>query len=140
MKRATFALSIVLSLLSCDEDETQVSCGGEVIFLEENSAIISDPYQIISARIDETCLEIVVSAGGCDGQSWQGKLFVFPEESLSSQPKKQVEFSLEDKELCEALVQRTFSFDLSGISGSVDVIINLTGWSEALSLQARTSE
>jgi len=139
MKNLLVSLIVLsVTLISCGDDPIVADCNAP-IFLEEDSAIISDPFQITSAVIDGNCLEIEVGAGGCDGDSWEGKLFVFPLVAESLPPQVSVEFSLKDEELCEAYIRRTFSFDLSGLYDISDrVIVNLNGWDGTLLLEDQT--
>ena len=136
MKNSIVSLLMVLLLMSaCENDPVTTGCERPV-FLDENSAIISDPFQVTSAIINGNCLEIEVGAGGCDGDSWEGKLFVFPLVAESLPPQVTVEFSLRDEELCEAYIRRIFSFDLSELYNiSESVIVNLRGWDGTLLLE-----
>jgi len=137
MKNPILPLLFALAFLSCEDEQTLATeCGANPIFLEEPSAIISDPFQVTSASINGTCLEVEVSAGGCNGESWTGKLFIFPRATRPIPPQINVEFDLSNPELCEAFVWKTFSFDLSILLGTYKgVAIRLAGWDEILLLE-----
>lgn len=126
----------VLLFASCEDElsnDLTSDCGLQPTYLEEDGAIISDPFQITSATMSGNCLEIEVMSGGCDGQSWEGQLFVFPEVAESYPPQVGVQFSLKDEELCEAAIRKTFTFDLSGLYEISDrVIIHLDAWEESI--------
>lgn len=138
MKKSLFIIIVfVLTLWACEDQLPTVadpsSCGALPHYLEENSAIISDPYQVVSASMSGSCLTLEVSAGGCDGASWEGELFIFPDVAESYPPQIQSEFSLTDRELCEALVKKQFVYDLTDVGKIADkVYIHLVGWQEPL--------
>lgn len=139
MKNLLLGLVLLVLFTSSCEDEKVTSDCTQPIYLKEESAIISDPFQITSAVINGNCLEVEVGAGGCDGESWESNLFVFPLVAESLPPQVSVEFSLKDEELCEAYIRKSFSFDLSGLySISESVIVNLNGWEELLLLENRS--
>ena len=139
MKNTLVLLGILLAIVvGCEDEPTLVSDCAAPTFLEEDGAIISDPFQVSDARLNGTCLEIDVAAGGRDGESWGGQLFVFPSVAESLPPQVTVEFALDDKELCEAAIQKTFSFDLSGLFRIDDrVIVRLNGWDGLLLLESQ---
>lgn len=138
MKKSFFIISVfVLTIWACEDQLSAMAdpsaCGSFPHYLKENSAIISDPYQVVSASISGPCLTLEVSAGGCDGASWEGELFIFPDVAESYPPQIQGEFTLTDRELCEALVKKQFVYDLTEVGKIADkVYIHLAGWQEPL--------
>lgn len=114
-----FFFSLGLALFSaCSEDDMSSDCGPEVILSSNYPSIQTDPYTVVSAAIEDTCLEVTISASGCDGQQWEAALYgaegviqVFP-------PTFPIKLSFSDTEDCEAIVQKTFSFDLSSLTDS----------------------
>ena len=142
MKNYLLLIGMLLAaVVGCEDEIPNISDCAAPIYLNESGAIISAPYQITAAQMNGTCLEVEVSASGCDGESWNGRLFVFPDVAESLPPQVTVEFGLENQELCEALVRQTFSFDMSGLFQIDDrVIIRLQGWEEQLLLESRPVE
>lgn len=75
----------------------------------------ADLLTIQSAEISGDCLTIKFGAGGCDGKSWEVKLFDSGEVLYSDPPQRNIRLSLRNKELCEAYLTREISFDLSAL-------------------------
>lgn len=74
-----------------------------------------DMLTIQSAEITGDCLKIKFGAGGCDGKSWEVKLFDSGEVLYSDPPQRNIRLSLRNKEMCEAFITREISFDVSAL-------------------------
>ncbi|GAB4232992.1 MAG: hypothetical protein Tsb0034_06040 [Ekhidna sp.] len=123
----------VLLMFGCEEELPIGECGKKAIFMEEDGTVISDPFQITAARIEDKCLAVEVTAGGCDGESWEANLFIYPLFAESYPPQGGAILSFKDEELCEAAIKRTFYFDLSALDQVSDrVILSIDGYDEAL--------
>ncbi len=133
-------LIVLLTLFNACEEETLPSSNCD-FFVEldankyENGA--SSFYQIISAEINDYCLEIKYSSSGCSGESWTEEM-VDAEAILESFPiQRNFKMLLENNEVCAAVFTKTVSFDLTPIQieGYSKIIINIHGLENSLLYQ-----
>lgn len=75
----------------------------------------SDALTIQDAKITGDCLNIRFGASGCDGKSWEVKLYDSGEVLYSDPPQRNIRLSLRNKEMCEAYLTREISFDVSAL-------------------------
>lgn len=146
MKTNLSCLFVVLSLFFSCEEETDNSDENVMIdptncdfttIVDANdyaSAIESDELSIHSMQIEDECLSITYSAGGCDGESWETRL-IDSGEILESFPiQRNLIFELVDNEACEAFITKTTSFDISELKEGYDeVILNITNVDKSIS-------
>lgn len=93
----------------------------------------SNNYQIINAGITGACLEVEIYSGGCDGSTWKVDLYDMNAIAESHPMQRYLKISLKSSELCNAMVTKKISFDLSSLQVDDDrVILNLKGWEEGL--------
>ena len=87
-------------------------------------------YSIISAGIEDDCLSIQIESGGCDGNSWVPELIDSGSIAESSPEQRSITLGLTNTEPCDAIVLRTYTFELTPlrISGSNAIILRLTDW------------
>jgi len=125
---------VLLSVFNACEDEAIVAtgeCGPLAIISDEFDSKESDDFTITSVALDGACLSIEVSAGGCDGESWTAELLIAEMVALSYPPQVGIRLVLDDDELCEAFIRRTFQFDLSALDEISDrAYVRLQGWEE----------
>lgn len=133
MIRITWLLLLVSLALGCKDESINGACGPKIIITEEEGTIISDPYQVTSAFIENDCLAIEIVAGGCNGNSWEATLFMSPLLAESLPPQASLQMALKDQELCEAAISRIFYFDLQPLENIANpIILHLIGWEEPI--------
>ncbi|MEM9920234.1 MAG: hypothetical protein AAF990_19215 [Bacteroidota bacterium] len=116
MKRFALFLSLALAVSSCSKDDDTASsqCMFDVVFSAQQFVNgPSDELRINHLTVENDCLTIVFSAAGCTGDTWKINL-VDSESSLDTDPaRRSLRLVLKNDELCEALVRKEVSFDLS---------------------------
>lgn len=85
------------------------------------------PLTIQSLNIEGDCLKIQFSASGCDGESWEVKL-IDSGTILDSDPAQRgLRLSLENKEICQAVISKEVSFDISNLKdGGNQILLNFS--------------
>ena len=119
-KVSKFLLLLVatIGMTSCwndnDNDEAQTQCDQLVLISSETFISASaDPLFVHSVEIDDDCLLISFSASGCDGNTWEVEL-IDSDVIMESQPhQRNLRLSLLNLELCDAVISKTISFDVS---------------------------
>lgn len=133
-----FGLILCLLLCSCNDDDDDVpfesACDKfTTINHEKFKNVNPENYTIVSAKIDSDCLEIVLSSGGCDGNSWNVELIDADRIAETLIEQRDLIISLTNHELCNAIIQKTFSFDLTPIrTNQNQLILNLEKWGEQI--------
>lgn len=134
MKKILLLTVIGLSFLNCSNDdnndnETQSSCDFEtLISAEQYTNAPSDELTINSVELNTNCLEVNISSSGCDGDSWNLELIdsgdvIFQTITVEpSEPStggdlaiRRLKLVLENNEECQALITRTFTFDITNL-------------------------
>ena len=86
-----------------------------------------DELEVIDVQLEGDCLLITFSAGGCDGNSWKFKLIDSEEIMESNPPQRNLRLSLENEELCKAIVTKSIAYNVSSLRIDVDKIkLNIT--------------
>ena len=122
MKIRKFSLGIILVITfftSCSNDDdsnNSITCDfTTLISSEEYANASSDKLTINSLEIIENYLKINFSSSGCSGDTWELKL-IDSEAILESNPaQRNLRLSLKNEELCEALITKELSFDISNL-------------------------
>ncbi len=111
----TLALLFLLTAISCEkDDETEHDCDGQVIVDSELYKTAPKDYVTINTmEIEGDCLNINFSSSGCSGDSWIVKLVDADVVMESNPPQRNLVFSLKNEELCEAVITKDISFDIS---------------------------
>ena len=123
----------------CDEDEVQSSPCDQMVVVDNgffNSAE-SDTFTYQNAEIVENCLNVTVSASGCDGSTWSMVLVDSGSVAESLPEQRFLKFVFTNNEECLAVISQQRSFDLSNIqvTGSNEIILNIEGFPESLTYQ-----
>lgn len=131
MKRILFLTLMVLTILSCskdDDNENPVNCDFDTLISTEQYANApSDQLTINSLEINNDCLKISFSSGGCTGDTWELKLIDSEEILESYPPQRNLRLSLKNEELCEAYITKEFTFDISSLQVDGNKVqLNLT--------------
>jgi len=135
--------TLFLSLLTfgaCDSDGNTPASSEICDFMVEISsseygATTTTNYTIEDVQINQDCLVIQLSSSGCDGESWVVQLFDSGAIAESFPEQRFIALDLNNEEECDAVISRTYSFELTPlrISESGEVILNLDGWNGLIS-------
>jgi len=132
------SVTVLAIILACSQDEgepvMQVSCDREsVISNEKYESAPSDPLTIHGLAINDDCLKINFSSSGCDGDTWKPELVVSEAILFSLPPQRNLRLSLENDEMCEAIVTKEISFDISNLkAGGTEVRLNISNSDESI--------
>ena len=137
MKKILFFTLIGLTILSCsndDDNENPVNCDFEtVISTEQYANAPSDQLTINSLDINDNCLKINFSSGGCSGDTWVLKLIDSGDILESLPPQRNLRLSLKNEELCEAYITKEIIFDISNLQvDGNQVQLNITNGDESI--------
>ena len=119
MKKTLILIFIGIGILSCsndDDNENQNNCDFETIInIEQYKNAPSDQVEINSLEINDDCLKINFSSGGCDGDTWELKLIDSEDILESNPPQRNLRLSLKNDELCEAYITKELTFDITNL-------------------------
>ncbi|MEM1257609.1 MAG: hypothetical protein AAGC45_02960 [Bacteroidota bacterium] len=122
--------SITTSCNSDDNDPISEVCDFLGV-VDDNQINTVNPqtYVIQSVEVTGSCLQVELSSGGCDGNSWEVRLFGSSEVEASLPPKREIGIRLDNSELCEAFITKTYSFELTPFQvGGESIILILQDW------------
>ena len=128
---------LLITLLSifnaCEDDDLRTSCGPIAVITDDLTTRPTDSYSISAVSFEGMCLSIEIGAGGCDGESWSAELLAAQALILPYPPQVNLKLILDDDEMCEAFIQKTYQFDLSSLNEIGDrLILRLDGWDELI--------
>lgn len=119
MNKILILLILGIALFSCSSDDTnekQNNCDLKtIISTEDYIKAPSNFLTINSLEINNNCLKVNFSAGGCNGDTWEVKLIDSGEILESGIPQRNVRLSLKNEELCEAYITKELTFDISNL-------------------------
>lgn len=131
-------LIISISFISCDNDDEQTNinetnCGQFAIV--DNDLFESEPnanFQILSAAINNDCLELNVSSGGCSGETWTVELYDSENIAESLPVQRFLRLDMINLEVCNAIVNQIYTFDLTPIQTEQEseILLNIEGWED----------
>ena len=129
--------SLLLMNFQCDdEDDVQLSTCDFAVVLDNSiyETIESDFYSLTTAEIDGDCLNVNISASGCDGSTWVLTLVDSEDIAESMPPQRYLKLALANNEVCLAVFNKEQSFDLTGlkIAGVSEVLLNIEGFSGSI--------
>lgn len=131
---------LIFFVIGCSSDDDGLTsdsiCGqeAEIISSEPFDSINTSNYSITDVQLTGDCLEISISASGCDGESWESYFYsvdafyaVFPRQRVAK-------LELINNEACLAVIEATKAFDLKPfqLEGQSDVRITISGWDQQL--------
>ncbi len=129
MKRIVI-LVLLIMVMGCsnDDDTTQSNCDFDtVVNAEQYLNAPSDQLFITSISIENSCLEINFSSSGCSGDSWEIKLIDSEDIFESNPPQRNLRLSLKNEELCDAVITKELTFDISNLQVEGNqVLLNIT--------------
>lgn len=114
------------AIVSCKDDDPSINCDDQAVISDsEISTATRDQLVINSLEINGDCLLISFSASGCDGDSWVVRLIGSELVLESLPPQRGMLLSLDNDELCEAVITREVSFDITPTRvGSTSIWLN----------------
>ena len=132
MKKILILTIIGIAVLSCsdnDDNGNSNNCNfSSIVSAEQYENAPSDQLTINNLEINGDCLVINFSASGCDGNIWIVKL-IDSEQILESNPiQRNLRISLENNEDCNAVPNKTLTFDISNLQIQDDnrIYLNIT--------------
>jgi hypothetical protein len=149
MKRIIYFLTAIMILGSSCQDEADTivpadngendntliinTCDEKAILTEVVITKASDEYWLKDVRLNGDCLAIDIAYGGGCGNS-EADLFGIYRHVGSQTPQVDLIFMFEDNDLCEALIQKTFQYDLTPLRSEFMNVIELyfPGWDEII--------
>lgn len=109
-----FATILGCSSTTYDDDDANQKCSATIIDNERYNNAISDSFEIIEINPENNCLKITLRYGGGCGEV-KAEL-VDSGDILESDPgQRNLRVIFDDNDDCEALIQKDFSFDISGL-------------------------
>lgn len=128
--------SLLLLNFQCDEDDVKINPCDEYVILDNQTYATaeSDFYAVLTATIEADCLEVSISASGCDPNNWELTLVDSENIAESMPPQRFLKLSLITNEACLAVFDKTESFDLKAlrIDGMNEVVLNIENFPELL--------
>lgn len=139
MKKTIFAFSFIFIFLqSCsgsDDDLYLDSVCDQVTVVNNHRfrSTSSQGYSIKSIGLTGDCLEVEIESGGCGGSTWKVELIDAGSVAESSPEQRNLKIFLDNQELCNMVVIKTYTFDLRPVrTGNNVVLLNLEGWEEPI--------
>lgn len=133
---------LLLLISSCSDDEcpsNSISCGisGVVVANQTLNAIQTNNYQIQSVILTGNCLEVTISASGCNPDDWTMNIFSDTATFSTFPLQRFAKIEVNTNQDCLAAFQKTATFDLQPfqIEGQDSVIIVLEGWNTPINYQ-----
>jgi hypothetical protein len=129
---------IIISLLSCSEsdDDLYLDSNCDHITIVDNDLyknIQFDDYLIRSVQLTGDCLEVEIESGGCSGNTWKVDLIDAGRVLESHPEQRDLKISLDNQEICNLIIIKTYTFDLRPIQTRKNVILlNLEGWDDQI--------
>ena len=125
-----FAFCCLYSLSACSGDDSGSKACDENVLIDavffENGPSMS--LGITKMEINQDCLKISFNSSGCNGDTWIVKLVDSGEVTQTTPPQRTLRLSLSSEEICEAIVEKIISFDLTSIQiqGSNKVLLKIS--------------
>ncbi len=137
MKKLALALLWLPLLLACSKNEqhAHLSAGANTVVIdsERYAHATGDPFTFESVKISGDEIQITIRYGGGCREVYAG-LVDGGSVAYSNPPQRTMKMILDDRDGCEALMKKMFSFDLKPIrlQGTNKVQLRLDGWGETL--------
>ena len=150
MKKSTYLFGLVLILflgvffVSCDflddhiKNPVTTTCDKSAV--EDATRfhqVSTNNYTITNVVLNGHCLEIAIASSGCDPDNWTMNLIGAMSLAAVSPPHVGVKVELVNNEVCQAVFQKTVSFDLTDFQwvGQNQVQLNIDGWNTPILYQ-----
>lgn len=119
-------------------DPLTYACDQKVVVSSDQfeDATTSD-FVFTDYSITEGCLELAYSTSGCDGSTWTVELIDSGSVMESYPPQRNIKMVLDNQELCQAVIRKETSFDISSlqVEGTDKVILHLENFDEDISYE-----
>ena len=123
----------------CDEDDIQSSPCDQMVVIDDGfyNSSVSSEFMFQSAEIIENCLNVSISASGCDSSTWSMVLVDSGAVAESLPEQRFLKFVFTNDEVCLAVFSQERSFDISNlqVEGSNEIILNIEGFPESITYQ-----
>ena len=119
----------LLAISACSSDDNTTSNCDQITIIDSNQYKNSpnDQLTVNSLEINDNCLKINFSSGGCSGDTWVLKLIDSEAILESNPPQRNLRLSLKNIELCEAYITKEITFDINKLQVVGNrVLLNLT--------------
>lgn len=134
MKMFLSGLLFLPLLFSCEREEEITCTALPIIDQQRYQDSSSDHYSFSSVAITGDCLTFNLQASGCSGEQWEVALL--DAGILASTPEihRFLKVELQNSEDCEALLESSYSFNLSGlqVKGESELVLDLEGLQQEL--------
>lgn len=135
---------VAFCLLSCeksDPDTPRELCGSAIIIDADRVNDPSDGFGLLEASVEGKCLTVTIATTGCSAQGWELDLVTSGNiaESLPTQSGARLIFTnpAAGGITCQAEIQETYVFDLSGYltEGALPTRFTLDGTDRVLEIE-----
>ena len=132
-----FLCILIYSCNSNDENSTiHQNCDSisEIVSEDDFNSISTSNYDIIGVELISDCLEITFRSNGCGTELWEENLYSVDAFYTVFPLQRSVKMQLRNEELCEALFQKSISFDLTPfqIKTQSEIPLNIYGWNKQI--------
>ena len=123
---------------SCAESEgpgDTLVCGVPVVVNDQlYDELKSDPHEISDVTIDGDCLQMTLTASGCDGDTWEMMLIGSSMVAESLPEQRYLRLSFRQTEACLAVISKEVKFDITPfqIQNEGVLIIHIQGYEETI--------
>ncbi len=140
MKKITFLSTLILFVVAtfgCEKKNEVADipkCDYDVIISREKfESAKSSGFTINDLKIDNNCLKVNLSSGGCDGSTWVFELIDSGILLESNPAQRNLFLSLKNEELCNAYITKEVTFDVSELkAGNDKVFLNITNTDDSI--------
>ncbi|SNT20644.1 hypothetical protein SAMN05421640_2853 [Ekhidna lutea] len=121
-------------LISCSSDEPKKLASHTTVVISESlyNQTKTDNYTIEEAVIVGDSLKVTLQSSGCDGSEWAVKLVDSGAIAESYPVQRFAKIALENTELCDAIVTKEYSIDITPLRVEDQLYLNLEGWETQL--------
>ena len=132
-----FCFAVLLMNTQCDEDDVNVELACDQIVVVDDGfyeSATTDTFTPVNAIIDGVCLNIMVSASGCDGSTWSMVLVDSGGVAESLPEQRFLKLVFTNNETCLAVFNQDRTFDIRPlqIEGSNEIVLNIEGFPEPI--------
>lgn len=150
MKKNTYLFAFVLVLflgmcfVSCDFLDDHIKypvtskCNEKAVLDQVAFPLVNTAnYGITNAVLNGDCLEITISSSGCNPNNWNMNLIGVASTTNIYPPLFHAKVELINNEACQAVFQKTVSFDLTPfqMAGQNTIQIDIDGWNNNIVYQ-----
>jgi hypothetical protein len=133
MKKHEFLIVLLICLgltfifSACEKPNCDCDSDPSVIIskTEYENAPTDPQMKIVNVEIEGDCLKIKFESGGCNGETWIKKLIDRGDLIKTSPPQRTLRFSLDNTEMCDALIYKEISFNIKCLRVEGDKKIQL---------------